>query len=1026
MRAPAGFGKTTLLVDLAHEAPGGVCWLSLDEWDRDPATFLQYLRLSVSRRFGARAAGRGQRAPKAEPRAVLSEIAARIDRSPEETWIFLDDFHYLGGSGEVEAAVDYLTRWLPSNCRLVLASRVHPALPSLPRLRLDGKVLEVGPSDMSFTADEIRHYYLSVRKETISSDQAERLLRLTQGWPAAVALAKDIDRSAQDETGPSLQASEYLAAEIFERLPEALRQLLLWSSVFDAVEADGCDQILGRDDSARQLRALEQHNVPLMRVDGAAPSYRVNPLLRDFLRAKLRSESPDLYRALNQKAASWQAGRGRTSEAIWHSSQAGDWESVEALVREEAPRAYRGGRWQTVTSWLEMVPGDELRKRKPLRLWEARVLARLGQADHALQVVSESVDGLTEAQSALLAEFETIRSTALRLKGELAWSLASARRAVDLAITGNAPIDVLAEARKQLGLALAAQGSFEEAIKEFRGVLDISEQRGDLEESAFLSACLGSALGSLGRLSEAVPHLEKARRQWDRVGNSKELSWALNNLAMVYLLMGYTERGRELFSDALREARAGGLQRAEAYALVSLADLDRQGGEFRAALDRYEEAIALAAGLEEMALATHANSGLSYTYCEMGDLARAEALARQVLASAEERQSAYEQGLGRLALGKVSRRQGRVDEAIGAFSAAAALFDTVGARKEQAEALYHIADASLLAKRSRRIVRESLERLAALARGLGHDHFLVQVVVQAPAAAQYGVSKRIGAAFYRELLQRTAPRRPPTAERRGVHVADSGLPVVEVVALGEFAVRMNGRLVMDYEWESEKSKELLLLLLSQERSLRRDEIVAALWPESAGARAISGFHSCLYRVRHALYSESIVESGRAYCLNPAGSFEYDVQEFERLVARARGSGEEPAGEDALRRAVDLYNGPFAPGIESEWVQTRRLRLEDRFLDAAAKLADKLLDQREFRGAAEACKRLLEYDPYNEAACHKLMRACALAGDQEAALIAYRRFSEALEADLGERPAEGLTRLYAAIRKRIGRTANSPP
>src|SRR3990170_5716958 len=59
VRAPAGFGKTTLLVDLAHEAGGRVCWVSLDEWDRDAATFLQYLRLSVRRGISSTGARSG-------------------------------------------------------------------------------------------------------------------------------------------------------------------------------------------------------------------------------------------------------------------------------------------------------------------------------------------------------------------------------------------------------------------------------------------------------------------------------------------------------------------------------------------------------------------------------------------------------------------------------------------------------------------------------------------------------------------------------------------------------------------------------------------------------------------------------------------------------------------------------------------------------------------------------------------------------------------------------------------------------
>src|SRR5918994_2304523 len=44
--APAGFGKTTLLVEWSREVAGdegSVAWLSLDEGDNDPTRFLTYL-----------------------------------------------------------------------------------------------------------------------------------------------------------------------------------------------------------------------------------------------------------------------------------------------------------------------------------------------------------------------------------------------------------------------------------------------------------------------------------------------------------------------------------------------------------------------------------------------------------------------------------------------------------------------------------------------------------------------------------------------------------------------------------------------------------------------------------------------------------------------------------------------------------------------------------------------------------------------------------------------------------------------
>ncbi len=356
--------------------------------------------------------------------------------------------------------------------------------------------------------------------------------------------------------------------------------------------------------------------MPVVRVQGVAVEYRVHPLFRDFLRSKLRAANSDEYRRLNQRAGSWQANRGRASQAILHFAEAEDWDQVAKVILEQAPAAHRMGRWQTVLSWLGVIPAKELRKRNDLRLWEARILVRLGETDRALQAISEALDGLGEPNLPAIAELETIRGMALRMKGDVAWALASCQRAVDLAVKGNATMDILADARKQLGQVQFAQGSFSDAAAEFRAALDIYEHRGNSEETAAVSGCLGSVLGSVGDLSESVTYLDRARQLWRKIGNTKELCWVLNNLAMIYYLMGQVDLAEELFLDAHTKARESGHQRIEAYALASLADIDREAGDQQRATQRYEEALHLAGELGEMTLSTYALTGLSAAFSQ--------------------------------------------------------------------------------------------------------------------------------------------------------------------------------------------------------------------------------------------------------------------------------------------------------------------------------------------------------------------------------------------------------------------------
>ena len=132
--APAGFGKTTLLVEWLRERAGGegcVAWVSLDEVDNDPGRFLSYLVAAV-RKTGEEEFGEGilsaLRSP--EPPCIEAMIAALVNEIaalPRELTLVLDDYHLID-SQSVHGVVAFLLEHLPENVHLVVASRVDPPL----------------------------------------------------------------------------------------------------------------------------------------------------------------------------------------------------------------------------------------------------------------------------------------------------------------------------------------------------------------------------------------------------------------------------------------------------------------------------------------------------------------------------------------------------------------------------------------------------------------------------------------------------------------------------------------------------------------------------------------------------------------------------------------------------------------------------------------------------------------------------------------------------------------------------------
>lgn len=216
---------------------------------------------------------------------------------------------------------------------------------------------------------------------------------------------------------------------------------------------------------------------------------------------------------------------------------------------------------------------------------------------------------------------------------------------------------------------------------------------------------------------------------------------------------------------------------------------------------------------------------------------------------------------------------------------------------------------------------------------------------------------------------------------------------------------MNEREVTDLEWRSEKSKEMFFLFLCNRRPLRKEEIVAALWPDLPEEKTGSLFHSNLYRLRQALYPGCIAKDSGRYILDPQENFWFDVEEFQEAL---RGVEELPADSDEaislMEKARALYTGQFASEFYSEWVEALRWQLEEQHMRLLTALAGAYTERGQYKRSADLCQQILTEDEYNEAAWYRLMSNYVLAGQMEAAAFCYRKYVDIVSEGLG---GEGL-------------------
>ena len=320
VRAPAGYGKTTLVREWIESVDRSAAWLSLDRGDDDPVVFFRHL-VAACAGFtpvpGAEAvAGR----PAAwNPTAALATLAADLVDAPPAVLV-LDDLHEVANA-EVLDFGDRVLDALPSTVQVVILTRGEPG-PRRHRRLLDGSLTELDVDDLRLDAVESATVLTSVAPDLDRSTVALAVERC-DGWAAGLVLAglalRGTDDAHRVASGLSLAdrpAAEYLRAEVLNGMDPDTCDFMVRSSVLETLGAPLCDETLGRRDSHEILEALATSgNLFVVGLDDGGTSYRYHHLWRELLRAELRAtaaaDEPGLRRRARRLARGARPDRRR-------------------------------------------------------------------------------------------------------------------------------------------------------------------------------------------------------------------------------------------------------------------------------------------------------------------------------------------------------------------------------------------------------------------------------------------------------------------------------------------------------------------------------------------------------------------------------------------------------------------------------------------------------------------------------------------------------------------------------------------
>ena len=550
LQAPAGFGKTTVLADVGHriEARGHlVGWLTLDE-DDTPSVFGSYVAYAFERAGLdlAAVADRHEWSSSAIGRRI-GLLARAIEQHGAPCLLVLDEVQRL--PRHTVRLIDLLLKRAPPNLHFAAAFRSNPGIDIAPHI-LDGSAIILGASAFRFSRHEIAQFF----QGDLSRRKLAAVEKRTAGWPVALMVYRNMQVRETGRSGADARSltSNFVGVRLLGDLSAEDRAFLMDLAVFDGIEADLVDEVLGSSDARLRIAALSALDGLLLHSANDHGVRHLHPLVREYCVAQFAVEAPERKRTLHARIARALNRRGRLEPALRHARNAGDVQFLGELIESVGVVGLwvRGGSAQVMAADGFLTP-EIMEARARLALLRCVALSYTQQFDKAAalyEAVARRTGGFTRDRDGgdvgalafdRLFTHMALRGGAYGLQRDEFDAIVSDRGA-------SAGDDESSRFRAATHHAVRCGVSYQQARfeecrrhgKQARAHLGDDARYGDI----YLTTCLGMAAMAQGRVREAADQYRRARQAARRFFASDPLLAATTEAVTIELDL---ERNRE-------------------------------------------------------------------------------------------------------------------------------------------------------------------------------------------------------------------------------------------------------------------------------------------------------------------------------------------------------------------------------------------------------------------------------------------------------------------------------------------------
>ncbi len=1032
--APAGYGKTSLLIDFSYQTELPVCWLSLDTHDQEPQRFASYFIHALEEQFpslGIRSKSvlNTMKTLNESIETLVSTLVREIyEHIPQHFVLVIDDYHLVSKVPVIQGFVSRFIQLVDENCHLIISSRELTQIPDLPLMVARDMVGGIDLSELAFSMDEIQALFAQNYNLNISDDKAKELVAETEGWITGLKLSGlGITQGMSDRlrvaraTGVSL--FDYLGQQVLNQQPEEIYFFLLRSSMIEEFDANLCEEVFGplypdRKDWQDWINSVLQRNLFALPVGIESGWVRYHHLFRDFLQNRLGNEFPGEIPLILDRLAWVYEDHGEWVKAYHIQKHLGDMDAIAGVIERAAPHLVAHS-LAMLDSWLKDLPASILTSRPGILSVRGVTEYMQGNLQTGLDLFNraEKIFRKTSEDSGLALTLVR-RATVHRFLGHYAAALDDAEEVLGITESNDQMQMIYANALRQKGLSLFRQGKSKQSVKILERALEYYVRQNDLVNIPVMKMETGMAYEVIGKQDETKRLYYDALDIWKREGNLTWQANLLNNLGVLHHTQGEYEKAVIALDDGLLCARRGGFSaRLEAALLVSLGDVYAEVEDFDLAYQHYQQGQRIAEETGDRFLLNYLGIARAALSLRQQDVKNANQLLNDVFHSISSQASQYESGLYNLVRGQLYLQEAEIQRAKDVLEEAESCFknDERGLEISKCQILLaavHYLEGNSGEARKRineAFIRESREDYPVLIFIRHAQPWLEGMQKDKEVGKNLQKVFRKSQRIYKEIPE---IRRRIRRLTRTMEAPDATL---KIRAFGRAEVSVGGKTLTLSDWQTQSVRDLFFYFLMMTEPLTKEQIGLVFWPDvEEPAKLKMRFKNEMYRLRRAVGREAILFENNLYSFNRALDFEYDVDAFNSLIFQAKMAKDSNLKIEFLERAVGLVTGHLLEDLDAAWIWPERERLNQEYLQALFELAKLFIRENRREKALEMYHRAIQHYPTSEDAYILTMDLYLQMNDRMNAIRIYETYVKTIEKELNLPPSPEIKSYYERL------------